>query len=816
MRKLAFVLSLGAVCVSILSGCKSKSKYKAPTTPLEKVTVALNGVESSFSNYKNSSKTNSSSKTRAAKRINQTDSSGALTEIANLYKSSDSQGDKIDELEFNEPPMIQFQCLKKVLEKIGKSFTFGSKYTDTIQGVAYFDPITGEKKEELLAFKYNYEFTLSLEIDIDDNDLINADVAFKIDLTQGQTTIETNWYVSMVLDYEMSKESPTYTLSMFSDNQESELTYLKYGSTYEYDYVDMNAGRVNEWRKFCYEANEAMVKNETHKKYEDYLSSPTFKAQIGASKWYKNADLRKISHPNSKITKSFVSALFDKFGLNSTEINSQSFISKAGSQSATIKEAYQEFSSVFGQDIIYELITGTEAREEVKSSICVMDSNVENEMSHIVISKDTTLRTLLNGDEGNYGIWYFDKNQEALEQVENLDEVTIRFEIPYGINQSDAVFGNTYLDEDISALYESLGKDNYAARHSNAFLYIIDSVPGETTDIKTLNTVVQVTLGESVVQKIDLFFRSIFPQELVDLGFPLYEGEECLFDLRIGVQMVLDISNTTLNELNVYKAYLDDHNWSKEVKTNQTHFTKLNANKTKLLTINIEESATAIQSGSARIFYLIEDIESVEWPRDEIKTKSNNIFDLVAPAPKNGYFTTVEDMEDTIVLKNFTQNEINAFVETIVNAGAITLGTKINGLNVVRDNQVYHFNFSVSENEITFTYKPDTPYPLYKLNIEKEGEVETTAIPINDKFTSYDLEVTLEAGVYKVKKTNLVNSEEDYMAMEGYDLECYEGKLQYDSDNKTLTVNEEVKVVFAAVASQVNFLTLLDNNNESR
>ena len=54
------------------------------------------------------------------------------------------------------------------------------------------------------------------------------------------------------------------------------------------------------------------------------------------------------------------------------------------------------------------------------------------------------------------------------------------------------------------------------------------------------------------------------------------------------------------------------------------------------------------------------------------------------------------------------------------------------------------------------------------------------------------------------------------MAMEGYDLECYEGKLQYDSDNKTLTVNEEVKVVFAAVASQVNFLTLLDNNNESR
>ena len=77
MRKIAFLLSLGAVCVSILSGCKNK-KYVVPKTSFDKVSVALSGVESSFSKYKPSEKTNLSSKNRAAKRIGQSDTSGAL------------------------------------------------------------------------------------------------------------------------------------------------------------------------------------------------------------------------------------------------------------------------------------------------------------------------------------------------------------------------------------------------------------------------------------------------------------------------------------------------------------------------------------------------------------------------------------------------------------------------------------------------------------------------------------------------------------------------------------------------------------------
>ena len=45
--------------------------------------------------------------------------------------------------------------------------------------------------------------------------------------------------------------------------------------------------------------------------------------------------------------------------------------------------------------------------------------------------------------------------------------------------------------------------------------------------------------------------------------------------------------------------------------------------------------------------------------------------------------------------------------------------------------------------------------------------------------------------------------------MEGYDLDCYVGKLTYGT--KVLTVLEEVTVVFTMGIDQTNFLRLQDN-----
>ena len=814
MRKTALALSLGAVCIAILSGCKSRSKYKAPTTPYDKVSVALSGVESSLAKYRYSEKTSSGSKTRSVRRIGGSDYTGALADIAKLYSSNDSQGDKIDSIDFDQPPMIQLRCLRKVFESAGSNYSFGTKYYDTISGEVYFDIATGEKQTGE-AYKYNYNFTLSLSIDIDSSDSIAADMSFEIELTKGETTLHTTWYTAMLLDYEMSKESPTYTLTMFSDNEESDLTYLEYGNTYEYGFVDMKEGRLNEFRKFCYEINKRMVKDENHATFSDYMQEANLKAQITSSKWYKNADLRKISHPNTSKTMKFIQALFDKFGLNTTDVNGAAFINKAGTQNGSIKSAYQDFTNTIGQDIIYTLVTGPENREQVKTSIHVMDYTVSTKIYDISFSEDISLRTLFNGEEPNYAIWYFDKNEEALEQAEKLDEINFRLSIPYGTDNLSKTFDNSYpkthddyldLDTNVSELYKKLGKANYLQRNSVAYLFIYDGL---------LNAVLSVTLGDAVKEIVDLYYKGFFPEELVALGFPEYHGEDCLYEYNDDVEMILDISKTNAAELSTFKEDLETALWTKEVKGTTNRYTRLNASKDKIFSITFEDNATAIQKGNLRITYGIEDIVSVKWPRETIKSESGNIFDLLKPESKNGYFVNDESLENTIILKNFDETEKADFIESLKHCGekAETQGDPVTSINVLLSNNIYNFSLTEEDGDILFTYKPDDSktYPLYQLTIEKEGDTEVVNIPLNDEVNGYYVRTTLAPGNYKVKKHNLADTtvEDVYLSMEGYDLDCYAGKLTYDT--KVLTVLEEVIVVFTMGIDQTNFLRLQDN-----
>ena len=799
MRKTKLLLSLGAICVAVLSGCKTRSRYRVPTTPYAKVSVAFAGVESSFSNYKTSEKTNSA-KTRSLKRVGQSDPSGALTEIAKVYKSSDSKGDKIDELGYDAPPMVQFQYLKRVFDTIGNKFSFNTKYTDTVHDIVYFDPTTGEKKDADPAYSYDYDFTISILVNIDENDLITADCAFKIDLNRGESTIESTWYVSMILDYEMSKESPTYTLSVFTDNEENEFEYVKYGYTYEYDFVDMKDGRVNEWRKFFYEANEKMVKDENHKQFSDYLVDPNFKTQIGSSKWYKNADLREISHPNSSKTRAFIGALFDKFGLNSTDIDAQSFTSKTGVQHKAINSVYQEFARIANDDLIYRLITGTIGREEVKASIKVMDASANNEVNHILVNEDTDLRTLLSGEEENFSIWYFDKNDEHLEQIEDLNSVKFRFSIPYGMGNDEMVYDNAYLDEKISVLYENLGKENYEARHSNAILRISDGL---------LNTVVQISVTGNLNDQIELYFKGIFPEELLTLGFPKYEGDECLFEYTNDEQIILDIDQTTLDELDAFKALLEENGWSKEERNIQTHYSKLTANKLR----NIDIESPNIKNGSVRMFLSINDVVLNEWPKSDILSASNGLFELDAPESKNGYFDV--DLEaHKVVLKNFTEVERSEFITTLKNSGdsarTVSDGNGIKSINVRSSSLIYSFELLVTTSEITFSYKvfDELTYHVNNLLVENAETSETVQIELNEDYTGYYLKQDFTAGVYKIKRIDLFTLEESYLPIfKGLDL--YENKVSFDGDSNEITVLEDCKIVLHANIQLLDGIELL-------
>ena len=169
-----------ALLFSSLTGCGGS--YKAPTNEHDKVKVAFNGVEKSFKKIASGKSLNTRNKLQP--RYKNVDS--GLSSIFGLYSNADIRGHSIEDLSYNEPPMIQFQYLKAVFDKLGNGYEFGTKYYDVITGDIFLDIDTGLKDEEKKAEnQYSFNYKLAIDINIDSNDLINADVSFDIDFSQG-------------------------------------------------------------------------------------------------------------------------------------------------------------------------------------------------------------------------------------------------------------------------------------------------------------------------------------------------------------------------------------------------------------------------------------------------------------------------------------------------------------------------------------------------------------------------------------------------------------------------------------------------------
>ncbi len=318
----------------------------------KKVQKAFNGVESSLREKQ----------TAPAKRnsllfseVNEGPSS-ALDALSSLFESKgESRGDTIDELEYTQPPMIQFQCLKAVFDSTGEGFTFSNKYYDTINGDVYFDINTGEEKNAQSGdeYHYTYDFLLSLGIKYEDS-LITADISFDITLNQGNNHFNVYWFVKMYLEYDFNNSNPTYTLLMLTDNEQTDLPF-RLGCTYEYDYVKVNESKITEWRKFYYEIDQKLVRDSLHPNFDSYKDSVNYSS--GNISWYKNHDYKKINEHTNQNDLAIAKELF-ALGLNSTDIHKEEYFEQGGSQNAKIKEMYQSFSNLFHKDIIYSLVTG--------------------------------------------------------------------------------------------------------------------------------------------------------------------------------------------------------------------------------------------------------------------------------------------------------------------------------------------------------------------------------------------------------------------------------------------------------------------------
>ena len=538
MKKInCFVATLVSVLTMGMVGCNNK----LPTTNYEKVKFAFNGVEKSFKNKK------------AAKaqivmpkyRIGGSNVSHGLDTIFSYFKEEDIRDDFLEEVEYNQPPMVQFQYIKKVLEKVGSGYEFDKKYYDTITGDMYLDVNTGLKREGD-EYKYNYTFTLGLDINIDNNDLIKADVSFDIKLTRGSDTYTTKWYVGIELDYDMTNNSPNYQMTMVTENDERELPY--YGSyTYEYDYVEVKNSSIKEWRKFCMDNDHRLVKDTNHSSFNSYVEEGC-KYKVDACSWYKNGVFykNKRTRLEGDEAKAVGEALFSDLGLNANEIDADSFFNKTGTQNSVLKTCYNDFSKIAKEDIIYDLVCKEEQEEQKQEIVAIraMNGSLSGGAGNYQVPGNVTIRELLsgfvdeNGEKLAIHLYYIDQNYALVSEITDL--VALRF---YVRQQDNNEAKEVSLVDSLSDIME---------RYKFTSRYLIIAFMDEQGIGGVMDFIYSGDLP-------DTYVKPTFPKILADIGVPEYDGER----IEYGTQelskepYVLEIKNTRYSESQNYKNKLN-------------------------------------------------------------------------------------------------------------------------------------------------------------------------------------------------------------------------------------------------------------------
>ena len=456
MKKAKFLVS-SLVFASLtigLVGCGAK----LPTTSYEKVKFAFNGVEKSFKNPKAAKKSLSLNK---KERLGGSNPESALSTIFNMYNQEDVRDDFLDDVEYNQPPMVQFQYLKKVLEKVGSGYEFGTKYYETMEGEVYLDIETGLESDKE-SDKFNYTFLLGMDINIDDSDLITADVSFDIKIARGAEQYGSKWYVAIELDYDMLNNSPNYTMTMVTENDERDLPYYNH-YTYEYNYVEVKNNAISEWRKFCMDNNNRLIKDAAHPNFDAYTGEDAV-YKVDACSWFKDGVYYKkknVKESNSDAAKVVGQALFGDLGLNATEINADAFFNKSGTQNSVLKTCYDEFGKIAKKDIIYDLLTKEEqggSRQQVKTAIRAMNGDLNGGAENYHISKDTSVGRIFNGFFDAYGeksvivLCYIDQDGGLMEEVRDLGSLSFFF----GLKGLSATVQFESLDETLESAYNRL------------------------------------------------------------------------------------------------------------------------------------------------------------------------------------------------------------------------------------------------------------------------------------------------------------------------------------------------------------------------
>ena len=568
-KTLSVIISL-LMLIGVVLGVSACSDMflKLPTTNYEKAKFAFNGVEKSFqaAAKKKTAKVADENGggvvllaaddgAPSVKTLSSMSEDDALSTIYNLFNSNDDDlGDSLEDLSYNEPPFIQFQYMKAVLEKIGENYKFGEKYTDTMTGEVYIDFSTGVKTEENAENKAEYELVLSMDIRIGEDDLIKADVSFEITLTKGESEYHTVMLAFLELDYDMQNKTPNYTLTMNTKDEHGELPYYDEESyTYEQDYLKVKDNKVVEWRKLILESSEILVKDADHQTLDTYFSDD-FSYQPGNCKWYKNRTLKRFAQMRGAKKQTVGSALFEGIGLNSTDIDGTEFIEKQGTKNSVIKTNYDEFCRLNKGDIVYDFISRSGDRnnqKDVISSIGVIGA-VDNARLGNVRIIDLLSPYDYDGMHADPSVLYLSQFGDAMGDPLDLSSFRYYFKCTEG----DYDFIEVSLNDTVRDAYKKL-LTTYKTQYSSEYeIKIYDPATN-------FSCILRHGYNGNDLWEISL---SAFPQTISDYGVPAYSGENAYFIFYdpSAKYIEFDVNKTNRNELNAYCQTLAGNGFTKD------------------------------------------------------------------------------------------------------------------------------------------------------------------------------------------------------------------------------------------------------------
>ena len=656
------MLLLGALS---LASCGDK----LPSSSYEKVQFAFNGVEKSLKSIKlnsNDINSNESNIKLMAAKVNADDFSA----IENLYVESDSQGDVIDELEYNQPPMIQFQYLKAILDDAGSDFEFGTKYYSNINNSIYYDIETGKKKASTETdYKWDYDFKLALEINIDNNDLITCDVSFDVKITKGNQEYNMVWYVGMELDYDMNNENPNYKLNMMTDDKN-----IMGNCTLENDYVEVLDSKITEWRKFVLESDRKVVKDSSHPNFDSYINEG-IDYTIGHPKWYKNSNLRKLMNNKGENKKIVANALFNA-GLNVTDINGAAFQDKNGTVNDKIQKFYNEFSRINGSDILYSLLPDDDKdpeKDKTRSAgiIVMLDENTAFQTGNYIV-KDVTMNELFTDTEAWKNqtqdtyilpmIYFTNADGEILDRITDL--TPFRYYIIKG-NEETLVSNGSM----ISNIYQQFGNPervDIKLVHGD-FSTIIKDVK---IDVKTTDT------GDN---------SDLYKKELNDLGYPYLDGD---YEIT--------------KEGNVY--FVDNLNFGKYRDTLiQNGFIVMNSDG---LTLGYESSESLLRVrnyDNDKTEFRIDDNPFTDWDTNYVNTVFDGVARIGEPKGSNVKFV-FDKTNSSISIYGLTEYERTNYINSLklINNNSVIVGGD-NGihevLRIVDESQNKYYEILIGEED---------------------------------------------------------------------------------------------------------------------